>query len=98
MEYDKTTPRTPSERVSHPPHYSWLREACGVEVIDIARHLDFCTGNALKYLLRAGRKGEAGYSRAEKEAEDLRKAVFYINDRIRQVEASARLGNKDRQV
>ena len=50
------------DRVSHPSHYSWLKELCGIEVIDITRHLDFDLGNAIKYILRAGRKTERGYT------------------------------------
>lgn len=74
------------EKVSHPSHYTWLKELCGIEVIDIARHLDFDMGNALKYLLRAGKKSEEGYSDKEKEIEDLKKAVFYIQDKIKMLE------------
>ena len=44
------------ERVEHPFHYTWLKSKCGIEVIDITRHMDFCLGNAVKYLLRAGHK------------------------------------------
>ena len=43
------------EYINHPPHYNWLKNKCGVEVIDIARHLDFDLGNAIKYILRAGK-------------------------------------------
>ena len=71
------------EKVSHPSHYTWLKELCGIEVIDITRHLDFDMGNALKYLLRAGKKSEEGYTGKEKEIEDLRKALFYIQDKIK---------------
>lgn len=74
-----------NKRVFHPPHYTWLKEKCGIEVIDITRHLDFDTGNALKYILRAGHKDEEGYTTAQKEIEDLQKAVFYLNDRIEQL-------------
>ena len=73
-------------KVSHPSHYTWLKELCGIEVIDIARHLDFDMGNTLKYLLRAGKKSEEGYSDKEKEIEDLKKAVFYIQDKIKMLE------------
>ncbi len=73
-------------RVSHPSHYTWLKDLCGIEVIDIARHLDFCTGNALKYLLRAGKKSEEGYTNKEKEIQDLRKAVWYVEDKIKMLE------------
>lgn len=30
-----------SEQVSHPSHYAWLKDLCGVEPLDICRHLDF---------------------------------------------------------
>lgn len=69
-------------RVQHPSHYTWLKELCGIEVIDITRHLDFDLGNAVKYILRAGRKSEEGYSDLDKTIEDLQKAIFYINDEI----------------
>ena len=71
------------DRVDHPSHYTWLKEKCGIEVIDITRHMDFDMGNAVKYLLRAGYKSEMGYGCKEKMIEDLRKAVWYINDKIR---------------
>lgn len=73
------------DKVNHPSHYTWLKDKCGIEVIDITRHLDFCTGNAVKYLLRAGHKEEAGYSEIQKEIEDLEKAIWYIKDRIKQL-------------
>ena len=28
------------EMVNHPNHYAWLKELCGIEPIDICRHLD----------------------------------------------------------
>lgn len=74
-----------NDKVNHPKHYTWLKDKCGVEVIDITRHMDFCLGNAVKYLLRAGHKTEQGYTDREKEVEDLRKSIFYINDRINQL-------------
>lgn len=43
---------------------------------------DFNIGNAIKYLWRAGRKGDASLTQFEKTIEDLRKAIFYINDEI----------------
>jgi CRISPR/Cas system-associated protein Cas5 (RAMP superfamily) len=71
------------DKVNHPSHYTWLKEKCGVEVIDITRHLDFDKGNAVKYLLRSGYKAEEGYSSIQKEIEDLEKAIWYIKDKIR---------------
>lgn len=71
------------DKVNHPSHYTWLKEKCGIEVIDITRHLSFDRGNAVKYLLRAGYKSEEGYSDKQKLIEDLKKAIFYINDEIK---------------
>ena len=76
-----------NNRVSHPSHYTWLKEKCGVEVIDITRHLDFDKGNAIKYLLRSGYKEEEGMSPIEKEIEDLQKAIWYIEDKIKMLQA-----------
>lgn len=74
------------EKVNHPQHYTWLKDLIGIEVIDITRHMDFCLGNAVKYILRAGLKDEANYSIKEKAIEDLKKAVWYINDKINSLE------------
>lgn len=73
------------DNVNHPSHYTWLKKECGIEVIDIVRHLDFCRGNAIKYILRAGKKESAGKSSLEKEIEDLEKARWYISDLISQL-------------
>lgn len=75
------------DRVSHPSHYTWLKDLCGIEVIDITRHMDFDLGNSVKYILRSGRKSESGYSDKEKTIEDLKKAIFYINDKIKMLES-----------
>ena len=39
----------------NPTHYDFPG---GVQVIDITKHLDFLTGNVVKYVSRAGRKGD----------------------------------------
>lgn len=43
-----------SDIIDHPPHY----EACrvSIEPIDVCEAYDFCTGNAIKYMCRAGKK------------------------------------------
>ena len=58
-----------TESVNHPAYY----QAGGLEVIDIieAFTLGFHTGNAVKYILRAGRKGDF--------VEDLGKARWYLD-------------------
>ena len=74
------------DKVNHPSHYTWLKDKTGIEVIDITRHMDFDLGNAIKYILRAGHKTEEGYDNKAKTIEDLKKAIFYINDKIAQIE------------
>ncbi|MEN8656247.1 DUF3310 domain-containing protein [Streptomyces sp. 21So2-11] len=64
--------------VDHPGHYTWLPN--GLEVIDLTEHLNFCRGNAVKYLARAGRKGHGT------ELEDLKKARWYIDREIQRTE------------
>ena len=78
----KELPINKTEQVSHPSHYAWLKDLCGVEPLDICRHLDFNTGNAIKYLLRKD-KVDGNKTKTEKRIEDLHKAVFYIQDEIK---------------
>lgn len=70
------------EMVNHPNHYAWLKELCGIEPIDICRHLDFNCGSAIKYLLRKGKK-EMNLSEREQRVQDLSKAIFYLKDEIK---------------
>lgn len=62
--------------VNHPKHYT--RHPSGVECIQITEHMNFCRGNAMKYLWRAGEKGS--------EIEDLMKARWYIEREINRLE------------
>ena len=73
------------ERVNHPDYYN--QHPSGIECIEIIRHYCFDIGNAIKYLWRAGLKKESSMSDKQKEIEDLRKAIWYINDRIKQLES-----------
>lgn len=52
---------------------------------EIVRHHNFNIGNAIKYLWRAGLKREEGMPDKDKQIEDLRKALFYINDEIERI-------------
>ena len=79
------------DRVNHPAHYNYLKKLCGIEVIDITRHMNFNLGNVIKYVLRAGHKFEQGMNKNQKRIEDLKKAAFYLNDEIKRLE----IGNKD---
>lgn len=66
--------------VNHPSHYTDGK----IEVIDFIedKGLNFHRGNAVKYIARAGKKDKS------KEAEDLRKAVWYLNREIERLEAN----------
>jgi hypothetical protein len=61
-----------NDPVNHPAHYT--SHPSGVEAIDITRHMNFNLGNAVKYIWRAGLKGDS--------IEDLQKARFYISDEL----------------
>ena len=86
------------ENVSHPSHYTWLKDKCGIEVIDITRHLSFDLGNAVKYILRAGRKPIINENLSDDflraAIQDLKKALFYINDKIDMLENEYKSFNK----
>jgi hypothetical protein len=73
--------------VNRPTHYT--SHPSGVEAIQITRHYDFAIGNAIKYLWRAGLKKDQSKKDRDKEVEDLKKAVFYINDKIATLEGKA---------
>lgn len=77
---------TDHDAVNHPRHYTCLEafvrcRKCDtlnvIECIDVTRNMDFAIGNAMKYLWRYKHKNGL---------EDLRKAVWYINDAIKQLE------------
>ena len=68
------------DRVNHPKHYT--SHPSGVECITVTEHYDFCIGNAIKYLWRAGLKKEEGIDDYTKRIEDLEKAIWYIQREI----------------
>lgn len=63
--------------VQNPVHYT--SDPSGIECIQITRHRNFNIGNAFKYLWRAGLKEDA-------KVQDLRKAIWYIEDEIKRLE------------
>ena len=71
-------PELKHDFVNHPKHY--CDHPSGIECIEITRHHDFAIGNAIKYLWRAGLKD------SDNEIQDLKKAVWYIQDKIAQLE------------
>lgn len=69
------------DSVNHPSHYN--SHPSGIECISIAQHYNFCIGNAIKYLWRAGLKSDEKLSKKEKQIEDLKKAIWYIKQEIK---------------
>ena len=67
------------DSVNHPSHYT--SHPSGVECIQVTEHMNFCVGNAVKYLWRAGLKGDV--------LEDLKKARWYIDREIKRIESAA---------
>jgi hypothetical protein len=72
-----------NSNIDHPKHYT--SHPSGVECIQIAEHHNFNTGNAIKYLWRAGLKEDANKTPADKHLEDLKKAAWYIDREIKRL-------------
>lgn len=82
LKVKETIPNPDSRRddpVNHPSHYTDGR----IEVIDFIqdKKLNFCRGNIVKYVARAGKKGDK-----TKEIEDLKKARQYCDFEIKALE------------
>lgn len=61
-----------NDPVNHPKHYT--QHPSGIECIEVTECLNFCVGNAIKYLWRAGLKDDT--------IQDLRKAIWYTEREI----------------
>ena len=72
------TDRLGRDAVNHPGHYNL--HPSGIECITITEHMNFCLGNAIKYIWRADLKNGV---------EDLEKAEWYIR---REIERRKALG------
>lgn len=64
---------------TNPKHYQLEN---GFQVIDLTETLDFCSGNVVKYVARAGNKD------GESALDDLNKAMWYLMKRIENVRKS----------
>lgn len=73
------------DNVLRPKHYT----DSNIEVIDYIedKELGFCLGNVIKYVSRAGKKHSVGKSDRDKEIEDLKKAKWYLERRIYELES-----------
>ena len=75
LQSDVTIP----EQVNHPSHYGGNNNPYeAIKVIE-AWDLDFCLGNVIKYISRAGKKENNSV------IQDLQKAVWYLNRRIEEL-------------
>ena len=61
-----------NDAVNNPAHYN--SHPSGIETIEITQHMNFCLGNAIKYIMRADHKNNA--------IQDLEKAIWYLNKEI----------------
>lgn len=71
--------------VNNPKHYTETK----IEPIDYVedKNLGFCLGNVIKYVSRAGRKKDYDdQDVVEKEIQDLYKARWYLERRIKELE------------
>lgn len=69
------------EMINHPEHYQFGKnnEYEAIKVIE-AWDLDFHLGNTVKYISRAGKK------EVDKELQDLKKALWYLERKIKNLE------------
>jgi hypothetical protein len=69
-----------ADAVNHPAHYGGADDPYeAIKVIE-AWSLGFCLGNTIKYISRAGKKGDL--------VEDLKKARWYLDRAIQRMEPS----------
>jgi hypothetical protein len=68
-----------NDNVDHPYHYGGNGNPYETINVIEAWDLGFCLGNAVKYISRAGKKNP------DTEIEDLKKAIWYINRRIQEL-------------
>ena len=85
IEYEENVPRGTMDSESRVEHPNYYKLSNGIELLDVIRDLPFNIGNVVKYVIRAGKKKEAGLSDKQKQIEDLEKAKFYIEDAIKQL-------------
>lgn len=70
----------PDDAVNHPTHYGGAENPYeAIKVIE-AWGLGFCLGNTVKYVARAGKK------EGSSELQDLKKAQWYLERRIKRIE------------
>lgn len=66
----------PNDPVKHPSHYTQYQ---GLEIIDLVKQMNYCKGNAVKYIARAG------FKNPDTEIQDLEKAIQYLEFEIERI-------------
>lgn len=93
---NKKVNKNTNDMVNHPFHYTtnlpfiifkytgkYIKKH--IECIDVIRNMPAWKGNIIKYTWRAGLKKDAALEDIDKEIEDLKKAKWYLDDRIGQL-------------
>jgi hypothetical protein len=60
------------DEVNKPIHYT--THPSGIDCIDVTEHMNFCLGNAIKYIWRVDSKGDS--------TQNLEKAIWYLKREI----------------
>lgn len=71
---------TPTDNINSPSHYTYGKIECIDFIQD--KQLNFCLGNAIKYIVRAGHKHSDSLTDKDKAIEDLKKAKKYLEFEI----------------
>ena len=79
-----TIEHTKNDNIEHPKHYT--SHPSGISSIEVCKHMGFNLGNAIKYIWRADLKNDA--------IEDLKKAVWYLQDEIKKRENQSKVDIK----
>ena len=72
--------KSKNEYIDHPQHYGGEDNPYEVIKVVEALEMDFHLGNVFKYIARAGKK------ETDKELQDLKKALWYLDRKIQLLE------------
>lgn len=81
-----------ADSVNHPPHYGGGDNPYEAIKVILAWGLGFCLGNTVKYISRAGKKDP------KKRLEDLKKARWYLDREIQELENEQVMPRRTRTV
>jgi len=79
------------DEVNNPP---WYESEGGVKCIEITRHMNSNLGHVIRYVWRAGKKGEG----VEFAIKDLNKAMVYLKDEIQRLQDNEAKNKKVEEV